>query len=504
MTSDKRLAEVDLANPTYLLVSGKNEPPNVVPLKNGASVFVGAGANCKVQLHDDSVQQLHCMFCLEDDNVLKVQDWNTGATYLNGELITEEALMQSGDIINVGCYCFTAVLDVEFHNGVGVELLSEDLLSNKSDELPELDLLTQTDQVLNELAELEKVEQASAVSHLNNEEFASDLVVERRQPSEVDFKYDLDAKFQAEPAAKSKSIDSLQAGPESAIGSGSEIKNEDLTSQLLIEVEQLRFELADRDSQILALRDERDAAIKMPTIDVKENDKLVSQPEDSSAELQKCDGQSQGLQELLRLSEEAVAADRDERAQMEMWITEIEKRVVQRQSESQAKVDGLVRQLKVAREDAVVLQSQLHSVMTGGVDGNKQNAAVTALNSQVEELRVNLQHSNEKIRELHECPADVDIREELRKAQEELANLRLKASRERADTARRHVELKSMQIELERSLSVSPDESNDGDSRIRAMRDHLREIQAKEQAAKAEQKANGLGGRITGLLSRLR
>ena len=505
MTLDTRLAEIDLANPTYLLISGKDELSNVVPLKAGASVFVGTGSNCKVQLDDESVQQLHCMFCLGDNNVLKVQDWNTGATYLNGDLVSEETVMQSGDVVSVGCYCFTAVLDAGFHQGIAVELLGGDgAFSKPDDETIGFGLPTNADQIPDESPQIAAVEPTSVMSSFSSGDDSNKNDVEMNPAREAGFKYDIDADLE-EGSASMGAFDSLPTDLKVAFGGGNDAINDE-TSLLLMEVEQLRFELADRDSQILAFKNKSDSLAQTPMVDDSDTLKLVARLEELSEELKTSDDRIQSLEDLLRLSEEAASAERDDRARMEKLITEIENRVGQRQIEAQAEVDNLTKQLKLAREDTVVLQTQLHSLTTDGVEN--QDAAVAALNAQVEELRVSLKQSNEKNQALLsrqvQTEAETDSHAKLSEAQDEVARLRLEASKVRAETARRHVELENVRGELERQLSQSPSNRDDGDSRIRAMRDHLREIQQQERAAKAEQKGDGLGGRIANLLSRSR
>jgi len=123
MTLDIRLADIDSANPAYLLVSGSNQLLDVVPLDVGSSVFVGKGSNCKIQLQNESVQQLHCMFLFKDNKVLEVQDWNTGTTSLNGSTISESMEMRSGDVITISSYQITAVLDAKLHKEITVKQL---------------------------------------------------------------------------------------------------------------------------------------------------------------------------------------------------------------------------------------------------------------------------------------------------------------------------------------------------------------------------------------------
>lgn len=509
MTIDTRLAEVDLVKPTYLLVSGKDDLPDVVPLKIGVCVFVGTGTNCKVQLHDESVRQLHCMFIMEDDNVLKVQDWNTGATYLNGQVVSEETEMQSGDMVSVGCYCFTAVLDAEFHKGMAVALLyGGGDFRNAADEVEEVELPTEREIDSCEQSQTDEADLNLVVAGFNVGDELSAEVNDSKQAVASGFTYDIDADLKEDSSDTSSAFDSLPTDLSFAFDS-SDAGVGDKSSLLLVEIEQLRFELADRDSQILALNIQLDSTSHAPAADDSDTVKLVSRLEDLLVELQASDYRIQSLEDLLRLSEDATVAERNERAQIERWIREIETRIVQREAESQAEVDSLTLQLRVAKDDVTVLQSQLHSVSVAGVDSDKQIEAVAALSEQVEELRASLKQANEQNRELLERPVqskdEAELRAKLHESQNELANLRLEASQDRAESARRRAELETLRAELERHLAqASCGTGKEGDSRIRAMRAHLREIHEQEQATKAEQKADGLGGRIANLLSRLR
>ena len=504
MFIDNRITDVDPANPTYLLVSNKDDAPNVFPLEIGSSVFVGAGSNCKIQLQDESVQQLHCMFSFGDDNVLKVQDWNTDATYLNGELVSEETTMQSGDVISVGRYCFTAVLDPMFHEGIAAEILGG-TFSNEEDDAIELDLITRSDQDANKQDQIDEADQDSVASGFSvGDEPTNEVDVETKESSETSFKYDIDADLK-EPSAGINGFDSLPTDLGFAFGSD-DVSNDE-SSLLQMEIEQLRFELADRDSQILALRNEQDDSAKMTMVDDSDTVKMVTRLEDLLVELKESDDRIQNLEDLLQLAEEATAAEREERAQLEKWVGEIENRIGLRQIESEAEVAGLTKQLKIARDDAVVLQTHLHSVATAGASDEKLNAAVDTLNLQVEELRVGLRNAEEENRELLNRPVqsedEAELRAKLSEALDELAGLRLAVSQERAETARRFAEFESMRIELDKSLPQTARDDS-GDSRIRAMREHLREIHEQEQATKAKQKSDGLGGRISNLLARLR
>ena len=496
MLSDSKLTKIDPADPAYLLYSKGNELPDVVALTVGASVFVGAGSNCKIQVKDDSVQQLHCMFMLEENKILKLQDWNTGTTFLNGKVVSEEMVVRSGDQVTVGNYCLTAVLDAEYHQKMAGDALGG-ILDSSEDQSQDVSAPAK--------AENSKSEQADLVSEFSD---GTDAIADVRgeQSKRAEFKYDFDADLKEQDSFQLNARESHPSDMQFSVGANA--KGDDAPESLLLEVEQLRFELADRDAEIMALKNGGAGVSQTATMDDENALKLVTRLEDLLDELKLSDDRVQGLEELLRASEDAAAAERDERSQMEKWITEIEKRVSQRESESLAEIEGLESQLKIARSDADVIHSQLQSLSVARDDSTKQDAAVTMLNKQVEGLRISLQQANEENRKLLERPVqsedEIDVRARLLEKEDELAKVRLEASRERAEMARRLAKLENIRDDLEMRLQQTPRNVDKGDSRIQAMREHLKEIHAEEQAAKAEKKSNSLSGRIANLLARVR
>ena len=486
MTLSTKFSNIDTTNPGYLLVLSETSDPSVVPLTVGASVFVGSGSSCRVQVLDESVQQLHCMFQLQENNVLKIQDWNTDATFLNDKCVSCETQVKSGDVITVGQYRLTAVLDAEFHRGFAVDLLSSED-RDIAEELPD-----RTDL---------KDDPCGVTDEVLSFNVGDSPASEHDEVAEVGFKYDFDADLKENSVDDSTAFESLPVGGRLAfdnVGGAS----------MSIEVEQLRFELADRDAQIMVLKQEIASSGQSSTVDESDTLKLVSRLEDLLAELKSSDERVQGLEELLRVTEQASVAEREERLQIGKWLTEVEKRVGQREAESQAEIDSLTRQVQAAKQDAVVMQAQLASMASDNASGEKNNDALAVLNKQVEVLRASLQEAQEMNSELLKRPVisdeDIDLRAKMLEAKDELAKFRLEASKERAEMARRHAELESIRDELELRIQKTSRSSGESDDRLRAMRQHLRDIHDEEKAAKAEQKSNGLGGRIATLLNRLR
>ena len=485
MTQDTILSEIDATNPRYLVVASRSEELSVAPLSVGTSVFVGSSSSCKIHLPDESVQQLQCMLFLQADNVLTIQDWNTGETFLNGKCISEETQVRSGDVIMVGQCRLTAVLDAEFHQQFAVELLSENSLDSTEEVSDNTDLTTDS-----------RGEADNAISF----DVGGEPDCQRDQAAETGFKYDFDADL------KEDSVEDNSLAFKSLPGSGLAFGGAGDDASVSVEVEQLRFELADRDAQIMVLK-QQVASAKQSTVDESDTIKLVARLEDLLEELKSSDERVQGLEELLRVSEHATMAEREERSQIDKWLSEVEKRIGQREAEAQAEIVSLTRQVQNAKRDAGVIQTQLESISSVNTDGGKKDDALAALNTQVEELRASLQEANEKNHELLKrtvSDQDIDFREKMLEAQDELAKFRLEASQERAEMARRHAELESIRDELEMRISKPSRNSDESDSRMRALRQHLKDIHAEEKAAKAEEKSNSLGGRIANLLTRLR
>jgi len=482
MTRNTILSEIDSTNPRYLIVSAGAQELSVVPLTVGVSVFVGSGADCRIQLPGESSQEIQCVLLLKEDNVLTIRDQNTGTTFLNDHCLSDEAQVRSGDVVTVGRCRLTPVLDVEFHDGFAIELLSEsgvysaDGVAGNTD--LEIDSLDGTD---------------SAFS------FDAGYGLSRRRPkrAETSFKYDFDADLKEDLVEDNRLAYKSPA-------SGASLDSNSMSA----EIEQLRFEIADRDAQILALSQQVAAADQSSTVDESDTLKLVSRLEELLEELKLSDDRVQGLEELLRVSEHATMAEREERLQINTWLNEIEKRIGQREAELEAEIDSLTRQVQNAKQNADVIQTQFESMSVVSSGSEEKNDALAALNEQVQELRSSLQEANEKNRELIKrsvvSEQNIDFRTKMHEAQDELAKFRLEASKERAEMARRHAELESIRDELEIRANKPARNFDESVTRMRALREHLKDIHAEEMAAKAKEKSNSLGGRIASLLTRLR
>ena len=131
-----------------------------------------------------------------------------------------------------------------------------------------------------------------------------------------------------------------------------------------MEVDQLRFELAERDAQVQKLSSNR----AQPEFDDDENDetvRLVNRLEELLDELQTSDERVRGMEELLRASDQATQAEREERCHLESWVEEIEQRVAQREAESAAELSRL--QMRLGRNASAFQtgESQMKEALCG-------------------------------------------------------------------------------------------------------------------------------------------
>ena len=294
------------------------------------------------------------------------------------------------------------------------------------------------------------------------------------------------------------------------------------------EIENLQFELAERDRQISeysapAVTSEYDE-------DSEELQQLVEQFEarmkDMAAELEASEERIRTLNDLLQACEEANLAERDERVHMEKWLTEIESRLgdsdkglkleieklekrCEKKDDLLSRAEGQIRKMLAEAAEAAKAAEERPAEpddLTGQLfeqtvqDGRKVlelNAKLEQLHREVEDLES--ENSDLKQRAM---AADADA-EQVGKLQQKIALLEMEIARERAEISRERVELVAAQDEL-LVLKKESNHRNEADNRIRAMREHLREIDAKEKQRKSQEpERSGLGARISKLLGKV-
>jgi len=496
----------DNTEPAYLLITDSEAQTSTVTLEQNSSIFAGAGSNCRIVLIGDDVYPIHCMLWLDEQRTLRVQDWNTGGrTQLNGRSIDEEAVLNSGDELRIGSNMIVPVLSPELHARVTSQLaISSELtvpekpIESAGSSLSQEPSLQETpDEPTTETMEADESNQVHSeppgYESKESEAMSDDFdAATRLAPEDSGYVYEFDEEFE-EDLSDSYDVDAHTLADE-------EVRS------LRLEVEQLRYEVAERDAQIRMLSEQQDQ--ETDSVEDEQTVQLVMRLEELLNELKNSDDRVRGLEELLQVSDEAIQAEQEERRQLESWVTEIEQRVAQREAEAEAEKNRMLKQLKEARTQHKHARSQLQKALQlkGTGPSGSSNEILQKFSEQVADLQRQLEAANQENEKSRKQNLDTEkaakAQDELQQMEQKMLQLEIETSRERAELARERVQLERVKDELEQKLN-SNRELGDADSRIQAMREHLRDIHEQEKTERDERKQQSLSGRISRLLSRV-
>jgi hypothetical protein len=260
---------------------------------------------------------------------------------------------------------------------------------------------------------------------------------------------------------------------------------DDATELLQVEIDVLRSELAERDARLRELEElmARDADHSPPEEDAvspQEVEKLVGRLENLLEELEQSDARIATLNETLRMSDEAVQAADEERQQLEAWLGEVDRRVGQWEQEWHAERDCLNRSIAELTEQRDRAELQLASGATIGPQGHAAEKLIQQLRAQYAHLQAahqELEQEKNRLLVRVEVGEIADVEGQVRGAVDEaLREERLQLAQEKASLARERSVLLKQQAELQDLLQRKAQSADSADHRIRAFRDHLREI----------------------------
>ncbi len=80
-----------------------------IPLISGELLIVGRGDVCDIQLEDPSVSRIHCRILVRDGAARLYDSGSRWGTFINGEPIAEETVINAGDKIEIGNSTLTLV-----------------------------------------------------------------------------------------------------------------------------------------------------------------------------------------------------------------------------------------------------------------------------------------------------------------------------------------------------------------------------------------------------------
>ncbi len=178
--------------------------------------------------------------------------------------------------------------------------------------------------------------------------------------------------------------------------SGKQFDNEEV-ELLRMEVDQLRFELAEKDAQVQELSSNR----AQPEFDHDENEdtvRLVNRLEELLDELQTSDERTRSMEDLLRASDVATQAEREERRHLESWVEEIEQRVSQREAESAAESSRLQTKLEEMRGRFKQERARWKEALSaqGNPASEEQTRLLETFRNQIEVLERQLEGAQEE------------------------------------------------------------------------------------------------------------
>lgn len=411
-------------------VTRPNGPEVVRSLALGDAVVVGASPACGIRIDGDGVAAMHCTISYEDGDIV-IEDWDTGSgTYVDSQRIARRAIVSPGKSFTVGQYQFTTNVE-------------SSRMANESSVLPDID------------DEANRRSEHTPSCGLPGS-------------SEFDDVWD---------SADELPVDSVLPG--SAAYEHSQFTSESPTDLMQVEIEFLRSELMERDARITELERRNDSHEADPDEDLpsrQEVESLVSRLEDLLAELEHSDERLKTMAELLRASEEANQASEEERSQMESWMSEVERRVRQWEEEWHAERETLNRRITELTQQRDEAEASQHGKEPVAIlkklrqEIGRQETLIETLQSE----RANLQQRIQAVEvETHEQQVQQAVEAALREERLQLSQAKAECARERAKLAQLQEELVSKQG----ALRSEPDLA---DVRIRAFREHLKEIRATE------------------------
>lgn len=421
-------------------------------LASGRSVLVGTSKDCGLRLQGQGLSPCHCLISFEEDK-LWVQDWaSTSGTLVNGKPIDAKVSVEPADRLEIGEY----------------RILAEHSSASAS---------------------------ASA-------SWSPSVASEAMGDAERDSREDVQVSEEVAIWAQAERLDVIE--PPAERYSASALENESFDQETIAllreEVEALQGLLAERDAQLAELTAAAADSVAICNVENDEEDAavLLTRMEALLEEAACGDERVVMLEEMLRASEEANQAEQEERQQLEAWVGDIERRIIQRDDVRNAETEALRGRLEEALAERDRVQRQLQDAASRGDAAKRYEETLDRLQRQNKGLQDKLAEMAAEratlIKQL-ECSShrhDEAMREE-----------RAAIAQERAIVSRLRCELANKVADLERSPRPSSKAADEAATRLQALREHLREIHDEEQHEHRNQDDGTLTSRISRLWKRL-
>ncbi len=453
------------------------------PLYAEHVLIVGSSSACGLKLEGRTIAGMHCsMEALEAG--LRIRDWSSdGGTFVDGRLINEELMVQPGSEIRIADYRMT-------------------LKSVASQYLRKTEVAQLVPPVV-AVGELKSNVHIGAISGARVSAETGALKSNHSQSQKAESMKCGDTSLMSQPASSSDTSaaewnrdfdpwDSIEDETSRNGAASSDYARDsfsDNTADLLqIEVEFLRAELADRDLRLSELENlstwEDAAPSESETLDRQEAEQLVSRLEQLLLELEERDTQISTLTGLLRASEEAIEAADEERQQMETWIGEVERRVSVHQDEWHAERERLERSMEELTQQRDRAEQRFSTGDGASASGGARDELLQQIRDEYTLLKTKFiegEQEREQLRGELAASRETDSAQQLAAAVDAaLREERLALAQEKATIARLKSELARQQEDLKSTSMRGDAQADSADLRIRAFREHLREIHETE------------------------
>ena len=526
-----------------------------VELAPGKNLFVGASAHCGLQLDGGDVSSLQCLMMLEAGAVA-IQDWasKTG-TFVNGEAITVRTELSPQDEVRIADYRIRvhpqhassstqgetpttsaeravpaapsgpapsspapAVSPGMPARRVGnppadglasqADAESDRQESTDAEPLSDADRSSDTDQSsdTDRSPNAGRFSDAEPVSDAEQDADVEPLDLGEGVPGDGDWGFP-STDVPATPAAtdpfgaerESVDVDAEDVFRFDDDEFGGDMFDRETIELLRAEIDELQTALAQRDEQIDSLLAER--APESPRDDTNDleqrSEAMLQRLQDLLDEVEGHDERVATLEELLRAAEEANQAEQEERAQLDAWVGDIERRVVQREEEWKAETDALRRQIAQTRRERDQAQQKLREAVNPGEAPAALQETLDQLQRQNGQLQQELENAGKAISGLQQRLEQSENREE-----ENLRKERSAIARERAEVARLRHELQQQLAACDALPVAKQQPDREFADRLKTLREHLKEIHEEERHEQS-QRESALGARISRLWKRL-
>ncbi len=455
-----------------------------IVVKANQSILVGRSRNCGLQLCDHNVSDIHCRIGFERGQ-LWVQDWMSATgTKVNGDPVTAMTYVGPGCVIEVGSY----KIQVSKADNANLETESSEEENNHHVALP-LECETDSKPVISRSPQSEastfpgadrKDESCSKASVMNNGQLpavqgwnaSQDAVDEARQSS-------------MKTASKVE-----------LLSQDDEIYDRETVELLLAEIDDLRTALAQAQAQCDSNNGNVDEDMPQFSTEAEESDQVLQRIQELSEEANRADERVHILEEMLHAAEDANRSEVEERAHLEAWVGDIEKRIGQRESEHAAELDALRARLESAENQNNNLQRQLQKSATTGDSAQQRYADVME----------SLQQEN---RQLQESLAEVrkDLRQLKQKYENQSEQTEGALREERAKIAREHAEMSRLKFEYAQKitqLEEMPKSAANAEPVVELLREHRQYFREMSKEKKEQQQASrSLSGRLKSIWNSL-